>query len=265
MKSKHRPKDWLSRGSTWDTPQGKRLWRMDAVCLKNRIYIQRRKGRHGIPAVTKRVRSSIYGYQISFQGKGMVDDFGPPKRLKFKEWDGDGWVGLDELQVLKPWGKSNLPDWGIHWDRGWRDPKCLGDYAYWTAEVLSSRWWTDRAGVLSHAVLVPNGFRAWGTVITPMNEAKNTWGGYYDMGTDWMKFALSRGVGVMSLSRDECNAWDMGLKFFTQLRGKAGVPSLGALVAFVSRFWGRPLGLALESEIKKHAHLSARWAWEGHR
>lgn len=277
MKRKHMK---LVRGeSRWTEPYGKRLWCITPVNLKSGMFVRRNKSWHRNKSV-KRVRCMVYAYQINLQDKGMFDQFGPPKRLKFREW-GNATAGVNPvvLGVLRGWGLANLPDWSSHWDRGWRDPCCVGDFAYWAAEVLSSRWWTDRAGVLRHAVLAPDGLEAWGVCITPTREVKSIWGrllpsDFHPTGlgvTDAHGAVFScdspwvEGCAVTHLKRSECNAWDMGIKMLTDMRGKSGIPSLGALVAFVSRFWGKSLGESLKVEIKKHAHLSERWAWEGHR
>ena len=272
MRQKHH--NYKRSDSTWVQPCGKRLWCITPTRLKSGIFLRRNKSWHLNKSV-KRVPCSVFGYQIRFQDKGLFDQFGPPKRLKFKEWDGEGSILPSTLDVLIPWAKESLPDWSEHWDRSWRENRCLGDFVYWTAEVLSSRWWTDRAGVLKWAVLAPSQVKTWGVTVNPTREVKGIWGKAF---VDWDaernidsvagKNKNSKwidGTGVVFVSREECNGLSMTIKLMTEMRGVAKIPSLGALVAFVTRFWGKSLGDSLKSEIKKHAHLSERWAWEGHR
>lgn len=185
-----------------------------------------------------------YAWKIMVEGRGMMDDFGALKSSKYVEWKGSGDLypfsdGKDAAgwRKLRAWGLKNLPNWGGDWDRSWVKDTCIGDFAYWVARVVSSRWWIDRVGYQREYAVVPVGLQAPAGGWEPTRFNPNPF--------------RENDVVYLYLNRDCCNGWDMSLQLLTYGRKKNSLPSFKALYAFTARFWGVESAEDLRREFRK--------------
>jgi len=195
-------------------------------------------------ARTRTEYCSSYAWRIVVEGRGMMDDFGALKSSVFTEWrcgsdllpftdgtDAAGW------RRLRSWGLRNLPDWRSCWDRSWMKSTCVGDFAYWVARVVSSRWWVDRVGYQKEYILAPIGL-------------PNPPGGWELSGGTARVFRSTDSL-CLYVSREQCTGWDMMLHLLTYGRKKNSLPSFKALYAFTARFWGVESAEDLRRELRK--------------
>jgi hypothetical protein len=197
--------------------------------------------------MTKRMRTetaAVYAWGINVERRGMMDDFGALKSSKFTEWRGGSPLCTlyhdhkSAWRRMREWGLRVLPDWSGAWDVSWRDPKCVGDFAYWVSRVVSSRWWIERVGFKRRYVLAPVG------VSFPEDK------GWIMKGKGWYAGDVLDST-VLYVHRHECNGWDMMMKMLTDGRNKNSLPSFKALIAFTARFWGEEIAEDLGREFRK--------------